>query len=86
MVQSWLRLVRSDLPRLVKEWNRIELRSRILAYIKPEISHHLTPLLDEIRTADDAKGMRAAVSNQQMSVHSANRKDNSLIDYNLQCV
>ena len=40
-----------------------ELRSQTLVSIKPEIALALTSLLDEIRTADDAKIMRAAVGN-----------------------
>ena len=50
-------------PKLVKQRYGTELRSRTLASIKPEISQALTSLLDEIRTADDAKIMRTAVTN-----------------------
>ena len=45
-----------------------ELRSRTLASIKPEISQALTSLLDEIRTADDAKIMRTAVSSYRKPI------------------
>ncbi|VDI67074.1 Hypothetical predicted protein [Mytilus galloprovincialis] len=38
-----------------------ELRARTLASIKPEISQALESLLEELRTTEDAKSMRAAV-------------------------
>ena len=38
IVLTWLRLIHSDLPRLVKQRYGTELRSRTLASIKPEIS------------------------------------------------
>ena len=63
IVLTWLKLIHPDLPKLVKQRYGTELRSRTLAPIKPEISLALTSLLDEIRTADDAKIMRAAVGN-----------------------
>ena len=62
IVLTWLRLVHPDLPKLVKQRYGTELRSRTLASIKPEISQALSSLLDEIRTADDAKIMRTAIS------------------------
>lgn len=62
IVLTWLKLIYPELPKLVKQRNGTELRSRILASIKPEISQALTSLLDEIRTADDAKIMRTIVS------------------------
>ena len=63
IVLTWLKLIHPELPKLVKQRYGTELRSRTLASIKPEISQALTSLLDEIRTADDAKIMRTAVSN-----------------------
>ncbi|KAL9978907.1 hypothetical protein ACROYT_G016491 [Oculina patagonica] len=62
IVLTWLRLIHPELPKLVKQRYGTELRSRTLASIKPEISQALTSLLDEIRTANDAKIMRTAVS------------------------
>ena len=62
IVLTWLKLIYPELPKLVKQRNGTELRSRILASIKPEISQALTSLLDEIRTADDAKIMRTIIS------------------------
>ena len=63
IVLTWLKLIHPELPKLVKQRYGTELRSRTLASIKPEISQALASLLDEIRTADDAKIMRTAVSN-----------------------
>ena len=63
IVLTWLKLIHPELPKLVKQRYGTELRSRTLASIKPEISQALTSLLDEIRTADDAKIMRTAVTN-----------------------
>ncbi|EDO46928.1 predicted protein [Nematostella vectensis] len=57
------RLIHPSLPRLVKQRYGTELRSRTLASIKPEISQALSSLLEEIRTSDDAKILRSAVSN-----------------------
>ena len=60
-VLTWLRLIHCDLPRLVKQRYGTELRSRTLASIKPEISQALPSLLEEIRTAEDAKVMRSNI-------------------------
>ena len=66
--QKWLFLfsilvfIHSSLPRLVKQRYGTELRSRTLAYIKPEISQALSSLFEEIRASDDAKILRAAVA------------------------
>ena len=49
VVLTWLRLIHPSLPRLVKQRYGTELRSRTLAYIKPEISQALSSLLKEIR-------------------------------------
>lgn len=62
VVLTWLRLIHTSLPKLVKQRYGTELRSRTLASIKPEISQALDSLLDEIRASDDAKAMRAATS------------------------
>ena len=44
VVLSWLRLVHSELPKVVKQRYGAELRSRTLASIKPEVSDlNLTP-------------------------------------------
>ncbi len=60
---TWLRLIHSDLPKLVKQRYGTELRSRTLAFIKPEISQALCSLLDELQSSEDARAMRSAVSN-----------------------
>ena len=62
VVFTWLRLIHPTLPRLVKQRYGTELRSRTLASIKPEIFQALSSLLEEIRTSDDAKILRAAVA------------------------
>lgn len=62
LVLTWLRLIHPSLPRLVKQRYGTELRSRTLASIKPEISQALNSLLEEIRTSDDARILRAAVA------------------------
>ena len=68
IVLTWLRLIHPELPKLVKQRYGTELRSRTLASIKPEISQALTSLLDEIRTAHDAKIMRTAVSSYRKPI------------------
>ena len=65
IVLIWLRLLHSDLPHLVKQRYGTELRSRTLASIKPEISQALDSLLDELKTAADAKVLRSATTNLQ---------------------
>ena len=62
VVLTWLRLIHPSLPRLVKQRYGTELRSRTLASIKPEISQALNSLVQEIRTSDDARILRAAVA------------------------
>ena len=52
VVLTWLQLIHTDLPRLVKQRYGTELRSRTLASIKPEISQVLDSLLDEIRSSN----------------------------------
>ena len=63
IVLTWLKLIHPDLPKLVKQRYGTEIRSRTLASIKREISQALASLLNEIRTADDVRIMRAAVGN-----------------------
>ena len=55
VVLTWLCLINPKLPKLVKQCYGIDLRTRTLAFIKPEISQALKSLLEEIRTAGDAK-------------------------------
>ena len=62
IVLTWLRLVNSELPKLVKQRYGTELRSRTLASIKPEISQALESLLDEIKSTEDAKAISANAS------------------------
>ena len=62
VVLTWLRLIHLSLPRLIKQRYGTELRSHTLASIKPEISQALNSLLEEFRTSDDAKILRAAVA------------------------
>ena len=62
VVLTWLRLIHSGLPKLVKQRYGTELRSRTLASVKPEISQALDSLLEEIHASEDAKAMRAAAT------------------------
>ena len=60
IVLTWLRLIHPSLPALVKQRYGADLRSQTVASIKPEISQALASLLEEIRSADDAKVLRTA--------------------------
>ena len=75
VVLTWLRLIHPSLPRLVKQRYGTELRSRTLASIKPEISQALTSLLEEIRTSDDARILRAAVADDFRSPRPGGRSN-----------
>ena len=48
VVLNWLKLIHPDLPKLVKQSHKTVLGSRTLVSFKPEISHALSSLLDEI--------------------------------------
>ena len=74
IVLTWLRLLHSDLPHLVKQRYGTELRSRTLASIKPEISQALDSLLDELKTAADAKVLRSAATNLQRNTQRFTKK------------
>ena len=52
-VLTWLCLIHSDLPRLVRQRYGTKLRTRTLASIKSEISQALSSLLEEIHTSED---------------------------------
>ena len=60
IVLSWLRLIHTDLPALVKQRYGTELRSKTLASLKPEISQALDSLLEEIESTNEAKILRTA--------------------------
>ena len=60
IVLTWLRLIRADLPALVKQRYGTELRSQTLASLNPEISQALDSLLDEIHFSAEAKVLRTA--------------------------
>ena len=62
VVLIWLRLIHEDLPRLVQQRYRTELRSHTLATIKPEISQALDSLLDELHSNQEVRAMRAAAA------------------------
>lgn len=55
IVLTWLRLLHPGPPKLFKQRYGMELRSRTLASIKPEISQALESLLEELQTSEDAK-------------------------------
>ena len=71
IVLTWLRLIHPSLPALVKQRYGADLRSQTVASIKPEISQALSSLLEEIRSADDAKVLRTAF---QQSSQNPNRR------------
>ena len=75
IVLTWLRLIHPSLPRLVKQRYGRELRSRTLASIKPEFSQALNSLLEEIRTSDDARILRAAVADDFRRPRPGSRSD-----------
>jgi hypothetical protein len=47
IILTWLRLIHTELPALVKQRYGTELRSKTLASFKPEISQALDSLLEE---------------------------------------
>ena len=75
IVLTWLRLIHSSLPRLVKQRYGTELRSRTLALIKAEISQALSSLLEEICTSGGARILHAAVADDFCRPHLASRSD-----------
>ena len=62
VVLTWLKLLHSDLPALVKQSYGSELRSKTLASLKPEISQALDSLLEEIHSIADTKVLRTTTS------------------------
>ena len=58
VVLTWLKLLHSDLPALVKQRYGTELRSKTLASLKPELSLALDSLLKEIHSTADTKVVR----------------------------
>ena len=62
IILTWLRLINPNLPRLVKQRYRTELRTRTLASIKPEISQVMSSLLDELQSTEEVKGLRTTLS------------------------
>ena len=71
---TWLRLLHSSLPRLVKQRYGTELRSRTLASVKPEISLALESLLDELHNTEESKVLRSASPADHRSFISARRR------------
>ena len=62
VVLTWLKLIHTALPALVKQRYGTELRSKALASLKPEISQALDSLLEEIRSTADTKVLRTTAS------------------------
>ena len=62
VVLTWLKLIHTALPALVKQRYGTELRSKTLASLKPEISQALDSLLEEIRSTADTKVLRTTAS------------------------
>ena len=59
IVLLWLERIHVNLPLLIKQRYGIELRSKTLASIKPEISQALSSLLEELSVGEDSKVLRA---------------------------
>jgi hypothetical protein len=57
-VVLWLQMIHPELPALVKQRYGTELRNKSIASLKPEISHALDTLVDELRSADEGRAMR----------------------------
>ncbi|CAB4033118.1 Hypothetical predicted protein [Paramuricea clavata] len=72
IILTWLRLIHTELPALVKQRYGTELRSKTLASLKPEISQALDSLLEEIHATNEAKVLRTAF--QRSSQQRANPK------------
>ena len=68
IVLTWLRLIHSDLPGLVKQRYGTKLRSQTLASIKPEISQALDSLLDEIASTNESKVLRTTLHQSTIKV------------------
>ena len=62
VVLTWLNLIHTDLPTLVKQRYSTELRSNALASLKPEISRALDSLLEEIRSTANTKVLHTTAS------------------------
>ncbi|KAK2550541.1 hypothetical protein P5673_028741 [Acropora cervicornis] len=62
VVLTWLKLIHTALPALVKQRYGTELRSKTLTSLKPEISQALDSLLEEIRSTADTKVLRTTAS------------------------
>ena len=63
---------------MVKQRYGTELRSRTLTSIKPEISQALNSLLEEIRTSDDTRILRAAVADDFRRPRPGTRLDSQI--------
>jgi hypothetical protein len=63
IVYYWLLLINPALPLFVKQRFGSELRNKSLASLKPEISQSLKTLIDELKSFDDAKVLRASTFN-----------------------
>ena len=74
VVLTWLRLLHPSLPQFVKQRYGIELRSRTLASVKPEMSQALESLLDELHSSDESKVLRSASLTDRRSFVSARRR------------
>ncbi len=74
IVLTWLRLIHPSLPAMVKQRYGADLRSHTIASIKPEISQALDSLLEEIRSANDAKVLRTVFQQSSRNPQSNNRR------------
>ena len=75
VVLLWLQQVSAGLPQLVKQRYGSELRNQSLASLKPEISQALPSLLDELRSIEDTKVLRASTFSPARSKYSSRSAD-----------
>ena len=78
IVVIWLKILHSDLPKLVKQRYGTELRTNSIASIKGEISGALDSLLEEIHATQDSKVLRSVINNnrRQSQARSSDRSSN----------
>ena len=79
VVLTWLKLIHTDLPALVKQRYGTELRSKTLASLKPKISQSLDSLLEEIRSTADTKVLCTTASRFRLALCTSLRPSHGLL-------
>ena len=78
LILTWLQLIDTNLPKLVKQRYGTELRSRTLASIKPEISLALLSLMLKLQTVEDAQILRTDFQSSRFSRKRPSKDTNSV--------